>query len=209
MIKLASERGQAMGKSLTILIIVLFSLGDTADNFVDDVNTYQQNKFKPELINCDKLRPEVKEEADRGLAVIQVKARDRDADLDPNSPAGKIEFSIVSIHNKFRIDPKTGWLSTNILFNRDEPDREKRVYVTVKVSDMGKPSLEDWCTILVNIKDINDNAPIFDRANYDVSVTQDAPVNHPILRLSATDVDEGSNQQITYTAHALQQDVPN
>ena len=66
----------------------------------------RQNKYKPELIDCDKLKPEVEEEADRGdcsppfspfleiflkekyyfvrisgLAVKQVKARDRDADL--------------------------------------------------------------------------------------------------------------------------------
>ena len=50
---------------------------------VDDENTYRfrfhqlhhqhnstsifrQNKFKPELIDCDKLKPEVAEEADRG-----------------------------------------------------------------------------------------------------------------------------------------------
>merc|ERR1719356_1519172 len=62
-----------------------------------------------------------------------------------------------------------------------------------------RPPLEDVCTIEVNIKDINDNAPIFDRANYDVPVAQDTPVDHRILRLSATDVDEGPNQQITYT----------
>ena len=49
---------------------------------VDDENTYRfkfthshadlkkmifrQNKYKPELIECDKLKPEVEEEADRG-----------------------------------------------------------------------------------------------------------------------------------------------
>ena len=27
---------------------------------------FRQNKFKPELIDCDKLKPEVAEEADRG-----------------------------------------------------------------------------------------------------------------------------------------------
>ena len=46
------------------------------------------------------------------------------------------------------------------MFNRDEPDREKQVHVTVKASDHGKPPLEDVCTIAVKIKDINDNAPI-------------------------------------------------
>ena len=49
---------------------------------------------------------------------MQVKARDRDADTDPDSPAGRILFSIVSTHEKFKIDPETGWLSTNTVCNR-------------------------------------------------------------------------------------------
>ena len=59
------------------------------------------------------------------------------------------------------------------VFDRDGPtSREKLVHVTVKASDQGKPPLEDVCTIAVNIKDKNDNKPIFDRANYDVPVAQ-------------------------------------
>ena len=58
------------------------------------------------------------------------------------------------------------------VFNRDEPDREKKIHVTVKASDRGKPPLEDVCTIAVTIKDVNDNPPIFDRANYEILVPQ-------------------------------------
>jgi hypothetical protein len=58
------------------------------------------------------------------------------------------------------------------IFNRDEPDREKLVYVSVKASDNGRPQLEDVCTLAVKIKDVNDNAPIFDRSTYDVPIAQ-------------------------------------
>ena len=58
------------------------------------------------------------------------------------------------------------------VFNRDEPDREKLVHVTVKASDKGRPQLEDVCTLAVKIKDKNDNAPVFDRANYDIPIAQ-------------------------------------
>ena len=58
------------------------------------------------------------------------------------------------------------------IFNRDEPDREKLVYVTVKATDKGKPALEDVCTLKVRIEDINDNAPVFDRAIYNVPIAQ-------------------------------------
>ena len=43
-------------------------------------------------------------------AVLQVRASDRD---DPETGAGQILFSIVSTHNKFKINPQTGWISTN------------------------------------------------------------------------------------------------
>ena len=45
--------------------------------------------------------------------VIQVRASDKDADGDPDNPAGKIVYSIVSTHKHFKIHPETGWLSTN------------------------------------------------------------------------------------------------
>ncbi len=58
------------------------------------------------------------------------------------------------------------------IFNRDEPDREKLVHVTVKASDKGRPQLEDVCTLKVKITDKNDNTPIFDRSTYDVPIAQ-------------------------------------
>ena len=45
--------------------------------------------------------------------MIQVTARDRDGLNDPENPAGQIEYSIVSTKKDFKIDAKTGWLSTN------------------------------------------------------------------------------------------------
>jgi hypothetical protein len=41
---------------------------------------------------------------------MHVKAVDQD---NSSTPAGQIVYSIVSTHNKFSIDPKTGLLTTN------------------------------------------------------------------------------------------------
>ena len=46
------------------------------------------------------------------------------------------------------------------------------MHVTVKASDNGRPSLEDVCTLAVKINDVNDNSPVFDRANYGVPIAQ-------------------------------------
>jgi hypothetical protein len=44
-----------------------------------------------------------------GTRVIQVFA----SDADGIGPSGQVKYSIVSKHNKFKIDPNTGWLTTN------------------------------------------------------------------------------------------------
>jgi hypothetical protein len=41
--------------------------------------------------------------------VIQVFA----SDADGIGASGQVKYSIVSKHNKFKIDPNTGWLTTN------------------------------------------------------------------------------------------------
>jgi len=127
-----------------------------------------ENVHKPVIQNCQE-KPSIKEEQPIDTEVMQVMA----VDLDSNATgAGQIFFSIVSTNKKFNINPSTGVITTNKIFNRDEPDREKVDYVTVKASDRGNPSLEDVCTITVIIEDINDNAPIFDRASYEIPLAQ-------------------------------------
>ena len=49
------------------------------------------------------------------------------------------------------------------VFDRDEPTREKEVYLSVRATDNGQPPLDDTCTIKVTIEDINDNPPVFDK----------------------------------------------
>lgn len=62
----------------------------------------------------------------------------------------------------FSINNETGMIVTRQVFDRDEPSRQKELYITVKATDNGKPQLADVCTFKVIILDVNDNAPTFD-----------------------------------------------
>ena len=53
-------------------------------------------------------------------------------------------------------------MTTNKVFDREGEDG-KFVSVTVKATDNGDPSLEGVCSFTVEITDINDNPPLFDR----------------------------------------------
>lgn len=46
--------------------------------------------------------------------------------------------------------------------------------------------------------DVNDNAPVFQRRDYGVTVPEDVAVGTEVLRVLATSVDIGLNAEITY-----------
>lgn len=46
--------------------------------------------------------------------------------------------------------------------------------------------------------DVNDNAPVFQRRDYSVTVPEDVAVGTEVLRVLATSVDIGLNAEITY-----------
>ena len=92
----------------------------------------KENKYKPNFERCDDYKPEVLEEEPVGTRVIRVFA----SDADESGPNGEVTYSIVSTHDKFSIDAKNGWLVTNAVFNRDEPDREKLVHVCTLAIDI-------------------------------------------------------------------------
>lgn len=48
----------------------------------------------------------------------------------------------------------------------------------------------------VQLADLNDNAPVFNKEIYEVKVQESAPINTPLIRLKVTDQDEGRNAQV-------------
>nr|XP_021206767.2 neural-cadherin isoform X3 [Bombyx mori] len=160
--------------------------------FITDVNDN-----KPIFKDCPTYFPKVEEGAPNGSPVIKVHATDEDKGVN-----GQVKYSIVQQPNqkgtKFTVDEETGEVSTNKVFDR-EGDDGKFVSVTVKATDQGEPSLEGVCSFTVEITDVNDNPPLFDRQKYVENVKQDASIGTNILRVSASDEDADNNGAIVYT----------
>ncbi|XP_019698472.2 neural-cadherin isoform X4 [Harpegnathos saltator] len=160
--------------------------------FITDVNDN-----KPVFKDCGMYYPKVEEGAPNGSTVIKVQATDEDKGVN-----GQVKYSIVQQPNqkgtKFTVDEETGQVLTNKVFDR-EGDDGKFVSVTVKATDQGEPSLEGVCSFTVEITDVNDNPPLFDRQRYVENVKQDASIGTNILRVSASDEDADNNGAITYT----------
>lgn len=91
----------------------------------------------------------------------------------------------------------TGDIST-----KDILDREfKEIYdLVAEARDQGTPSRSSRVPVKVRVLDINDNAPeIVDPQEDVVSVREEQPPNMEVVRVRATDLDEGNNASITYS----------
>ncbi|KAJ8681926.1 hypothetical protein QAD02_017718 [Eretmocerus hayati] len=163
----------------------------------------ENHNHKPVFSNCSRYAPTVKEEELPGTIVLQVHAEDRD----PSDEGGTITYSFVSSEKlKFEINNRTGLIKTTQQLDRDEPRKEKEMYLTVLATDNGRPQLDDVCTFKVTVEDINDNQPVFDKVSYTESVPQDLQIGKEVMRVSATDIDDGKNSVVRYSIASKRND---
>ncbi len=60
-------------------------------------------------------------------------------------------------------------------------------------------SLSTICTVDIIVTDSNDNAPIFDNTLYDATIIENATNGELVTRVSADDLDSGTNGQFSYS----------
>ena len=75
---------------------------------------------------------------------------------------------------------------------------DKPVVVCVRCHDMGEPRMSTNKTLILNVVDVNDNAPLFDKDVYLASLPENSPWGSFVVRISASDPDSGQNGEIAY-----------
>ncbi|KAM9311558.1 protocadherin alpha-3-like [Gastrophryne carolinensis] len=80
-------------------------------------------------------------------------------------------------------------------------DREKQSVhnLTLTAYDGGKPRLSGTSEIIISVEDVNDNAPVFSQLFYQTSVIENAPKGSLVIKVNATDLDQGKNGDILYS----------
>ncbi|XP_071780759.2 protocadherin Fat 3 [Centroberyx gerrardi] len=107
-------------------------------------------------------------------------------------------YSLVdSANGFFSIDPVSGVVILEKPLDREVRESYRvRVQATDQAGQQGALSSQVDLTVLV--LDVNDNAPVFQRRDYAVTVPEDVAVGTEVLRVLATSVDIGPNAEITY-----------
>ncbi|XP_056147954.1 protocadherin gamma-C5-like isoform X1 [Lampris incognitus] len=80
-------------------------------------------------------------------------------------------------------------------------DREsvQEYTVVIMATDAGSPPLLSQTSFVVELSDVNDNAPTFSQPSYSVDVPENNAPSAPIAVVSATDPDLGDNARISFS----------
>ncbi|GCB72092.1 hypothetical protein scyTo_0001822 [Scyliorhinus torazame] len=99
------------------------------------------------------------------------------------------------------VESRNGNEDMPVLVLNGSLDREKtsshRLVLIAK--DGGVPERSGSAQIIISVKDANDNTPVFSRPVYTISLLEDAPKGALVIKLNATDLDDGLNGEILYS----------
>uniref|UniRef100_UPI00398EE262 protocadherin gamma-A11-like isoform X2 n=1 Tax=Pristiophorus japonicus TaxID=55135 RepID=UPI00398EE262 len=150
------------------------------------------NDNAPEVTLMSVSSP-VREDAQPGTVVALMRVTDRDS--------GANGQTRCQIPQDLPFNLKASLKNTYTLTTSHLLDRELASEYTVDIvcTDTGSPPLPTNKTILVQISDINDNAPRFAQLSYTVYVPENNPPGSSIGSVSALDQDQNQNSHVAYS----------
>ncbi|KAM9531475.1 protocadherin alpha-2-like isoform 3-T3 [Guaruba guarouba] len=158
------------------LVILVLDANDNAPQF-------NQSVYKAQL----------PENSERGTIVYRVTATDLDEGTNRN-----VSYSLRNLfpqdgRDVFGIDRNSG----EIRLQGDLDFEDIGVYrLQVDAADQGNPPLSGHCKVVVEVLDVNDNAPEVWVTSLSVPVPEDAAVGTVVALLSVSDRDSGANGRV-------------
>ncbi|XP_050305133.1 protocadherin-like wing polarity protein stan isoform X2 [Anthonomus grandis grandis] len=125
--------------------------------------------------------------------VAHIKATDSDQGIN-----AAIRYAIISgnTQSQFAIDSLSGDVT---LVKPLDYENLRNYRLVIRAQDGGSPARSNTTQLLINVKDVNDNAPRFYTSLFQESVLENVPTGYSIVKVQAYDADEGSNAEIKYT----------
>ncbi|XP_021076002.1 cadherin-1 [Mus pahari] len=166
------------------------SNGDAVEDPMEIVITVtDQNDNRPEFIQ-EVFQGFVAEGALPGTSVMQVSATDADDDVNTYNAA--IAYTIISQDpelphkNMFTVNRDTGVIS--VVTSGLDRESYPTYTLVVQAADLQGEGLSTTAKAVITVKDINDNAPVFNPSTYQGQVPENE-VNAHIVTLKVTDDD--------------------
>ncbi|XP_038006598.1 protocadherin gamma-B5-like [Motacilla alba alba] len=165
--------------------------GGLTDDCEVQIDITDENDNAPEITILSLSSP-VPEDAPVGTVVALLKVRDRDSGENGQVScelSGEAPLSLVaSSGGSYKV-------VTASALDREQACEHR---VTVVARDRGRPALRSSRELVLEVSDVNDNAPVFEEAAYSAYVAENNAAGALVLRVQARDADAGANGRVSY-----------
>ncbi|XP_055744877.1 protocadherin gamma-A3-like isoform X11 [Salvelinus fontinalis] len=143
------------------------------------------------VFNQSLYRATVMEDAPKGTYITTVNASDADSGSN-----GQISYYLSKLKGNtvdiFNIDMATGTISVS---GQIDYEKDNKYEIRVEAKDQG--GLTDSSKVVIEVLDVNDNAPVINVMSFSSPVSEDAPPGTTIAIINVKDADSERNGQIT------------
>uniref|UniRef100_A0A8C8RHZ6 Cadherin domain-containing protein n=1 Tax=Pelusios castaneus TaxID=367368 RepID=A0A8C8RHZ6_9SAUR len=156
------------------------------------IEILDENDNAPEVTFTSVLGP-IPEGSVSGMVIALVKVRDRDAGENGDVTChieNNLPFTILSSSSSYYK------IITELSLDREKTPEYN---ITITATDKGSPPLSTQKTILLQISDVNDNAPVFEKPSYTAYVPENNPSGASVFSVKASDRDLDRNARVTYS----------
>ncbi|XP_060904113.1 protocadherin beta-16-like [Labrus mixtus] len=163
-------------------------LSDSSKVIVDVIDI---NDNKPD-INVISKSDFILEDSPSNTVIAMLSVNDLDSENNGEVECnidGDIPFKMQNTINGFYT------LVTEVALDREIASQYN---ITVTCSDEGVPSLSSSVTLTLQISDVNDNAPVFERSSYEAYIVENNTPGLSIFTVKARDADWNQNARVSY-----------
>ncbi|XP_045061078.1 protocadherin beta-16-like [Coregonus clupeaformis] len=165
--------------------------GGLTDSCKINVEVVDTNDNKP-LMNIMSKTNAISENAEPGTVVTIINVQDPDSGDNGRVQCSineNIPFSMKSTSNNF---------FTVVIDSDLDRERDSEYNISVTCSDEGVPSLSSSVTLTLQISDVNDNAPVFERNSYEAYIIENNTPDLSIFTVKSRDADWNQNARVSY-----------
>ncbi|XP_069510272.1 protocadherin gamma-A6-like isoform X33 [Ambystoma mexicanum] len=155
----------------------------------------------PPAFIAHQISLQIIESTAQGTHFVLPEAQDADAG------ANSLQSYQLSANEHFTLDVKhgaDGAKSAELVLEKPLDREEQEVHsLILTATDGGNPARSGIVRVQINVLDVNDNPPVCDQSIFKFNVLEDLPKGSLVGTVIATDNDQASNSEITYSFHKI------
>ncbi|XP_069510288.1 protocadherin gamma-A11-like isoform X47 [Ambystoma mexicanum] len=198
------DRENTCGQVVTCFLKVEIILESIMKAYAVEVEIRDINDNPPTFI-VDQIVLPINEITPPGTRFVLPEAHDADAG------GNSLQSYQLSANKHFILNVKNrtdGTKSAELVLEKSLDREEQEVHsLILTATDGGHPVRSGTARIEINVLDFNDNAPIFNQSVYKIQVMENVPQGTVVGSIKATDIDQGTNSQVTYSFNKLKENV--